>query len=103
MIVELGHAGLIERIEVDTAHFKGNYPDICSVHGAMITAGTRQSIITQSMFWEEVLLEHKLGPDAVHVFEADRLSASAPVSHVRLAIHPDGGISRFRVFGRLVS
>ena len=101
IIFELGHAGLIERIEVDTAHFKGNYPDLCSVHGAKITAGTRQSIITQSMFWDEILPEQKLGPDAIHIYEADRIATAGPVTHLRLAIHPDGGISRFRAFGRL--
>jgi allantoicase len=31
IIVKLGAAGIVDRIEVDTAHYKGNYPDRCSV------------------------------------------------------------------------
>ena len=30
IIVKLGAAGIVERIEVDTCHYKGNYPDRCS-------------------------------------------------------------------------
>ena len=33
-IIELGTAGIIERIEVDTAHFRSNDPDRCSVQAA---------------------------------------------------------------------
>jgi allantoicase len=39
--------------------------------------------------------------DQVHVFEGSTLQDLGPVSHVRLNTHPDGGISRFRVFGHL--
>lgn len=100
IIVALGAAGRIERIEVDTACFKGNYPDVCAVQAAKFSAGTTQSIVSQSMFWDEILATQKLGPDAIHVFGPDRLRAPDPVTHLRLAIQPDGGISRFRVFGR---
>ena len=34
VIVALGHPGTIEEVEIDTAHFKGNYPDrvkLCAV------------------------------------------------------------------------
>jgi allantoicase len=103
IIVALGHVGRIERIEVDTACFKGNYPDVCSVQAALVSAGTTQSIITQSMFWDEILATQKLGPDANHVFGPELLAPSGPVTHLRLAIRPDGGISRFRVFGRLAA
>jgi allantoicase len=99
-LIALGHPGVISKIEVDTAHFKGNYPDRCSIQAAMVTGGTEESLVTQSMFWKTLLPEQKLEMDAIHSFEKE-VADIGPVSHVRLNIIPDGGISRLRLFGRL--
>ncbi|KAF7599136.1 MAG: allantoicase [Candidatus Dactylopiibacterium carminicum] len=96
-IIALAQPGVIERIEVDTAHFKGNFPDACSLQAAFMPAATEQTLVTQSMFWSELLAPQKLKADAVHVFE---LPAGARISHVRFNIFPDGGVSRLRLFGR---
>ncbi len=101
IIIALGAAGTVEAIEVDTCHFKGNFPDACSVQAASVTGGTDDSIITQSMFWPELLPAQKLSADTIHTFDAGQITADGPVTHVRLNIHPDGGVSRFRVFGKL--
>ncbi|HER27448.1 MAG TPA: allantoicase, partial [Rhodospirillales bacterium] len=100
MIIALGTAGQISAIEIDTAHFKGNFPDRCSVQAALIDDATDQSLITQAMFWQPLLGDMKMSADHIHRFEADDLAAMGPISHVRLNIHPDGGVSRFRVFGK---
>ena len=50
-IVALAHPGVIRKIDVDTAFFKGNYPDRCSLQAAYVAGGTDESLITQSMFW----------------------------------------------------
>jgi len=100
IIVQLGHPGNIERIELDTAHFKGNFPESCSVQAAMVEDGTDQSVVTQSMFWDELLGRSKLGMDAIHEFEGNAIGALGPISHLRLNIFPDGGVSRLRLFGR---
>lgn len=99
-VLALGAPGTIARIEVDTAHFKGNYPDRCSVQAALVEGGTDLSLITQSMFWPVLLPEQPLSMDAIHRF-ADQLAALGPVSHVRFNIHPDGGVSRLRLFGKV--
>ncbi|MEX0582439.1 MAG: allantoicase [Sneathiella sp.] len=99
-LIALGHPGTISKIEVDTAHFKGNYPDRCSIQGAMVTGGTEESLITQSMFWKTLLPEQKLEMDAIHPFEKEILDIGT-ISHIRLNIIPDGGISRLRLFGRI--
>ncbi|GAB3242819.1 allantoicase [Chitinimonas naiadis] len=99
-ILALGTTGLVERIEVDTAHFKGNYPDRCSVQAALVKGGTDQSLITQSMFWPVLLPEQPLGMDAIHHFDS-QLARLGPVSHVRFNIHPDGGVSRLRLWGKV--
>jgi allantoicase len=101
MIIALGAPGTIGRIEVDTAHFKGNYPDTCSLQAARVDFGTQQSLITQSMFWDELLAPQKLEADRIHTFDGNLISEMGPVSHVRFNITPDGGVSRLRLFGRL--
>ncbi|MCH8505077.1 MAG: allantoicase [Ectothiorhodospiraceae bacterium] len=100
-ILQLGCPGVIELVEVDTAHFKGNYPDRCSIQAARVDWGTEESIITQSMFWETLLPEQPLSADAVHTF-ASELQALGTISPIRLNIIPDGGISRLRLHGRPV-
>ena len=100
LIVKLGAVGVVERIEVDTAHFKGNFPDRCSVQAAKVEWGTGRSTVTQAMFWPELMGEQKLTGDAIHVFEGEAIRALGPVSHVKLNIFPDGGVSRLRIFGR---
>lgn len=99
-ILQLGAPGIIERIEVDTAHFKGNYPDRFSLQAARMEGGTDQSIVTQSMFWPQLIGEQKLSMDASHIFN-DELANPGPVSHVRLNIFPDGGVSRLRLWGKV--
>jgi allantoicase len=101
IIIKLGAAGCLDRIEVDTAYFKGNFPDKCSIQAAFVTSGTDQSVITQSMFWDEMMAPSKLKADHQAYFGSDEILMKIPVTHLRLNIHTDGGISRFRVFGRL--
>ena len=60
--------------------------------------GLTDALITDAMFWEELMPRQKLGPDAEHTFR-DALRDLGPVTHVRVNIHPDGGISRLRLFG----
>jgi allantoicase len=98
VILALGHPGTIRRIEVDTAHFKGNYPDRVSVEAALF-AGNGEAVAA-SNGWQTLLPESKLQMDQQHYFEAE-LEKPGPVSHVRMSIYPDGGVSRFRVFGNL--
>jgi allantoicase len=101
-IVALARPGRITAVEVDTAHFKGNYPDRCSLRGALVAAGTPEAIVTQAMFWPQLLGERKLEMDRQHSFDPDAASSSSIVSHVRFDIFPDGGVSRLRLFGQPV-
>lgn len=100
-VLELGTAGLIDEITVDTAHFKGNYPDRCFVQAAAAAEGTPAEIAAQAETWPILLPEVKLQADHIHVF-GDTLANLGPVRFVRLNILPDGGVSRLRVVGRAV-
>lgn len=101
-IIELGCKTQVEKIEVDTAHFKGNYPDSVSIQAADVSFGTDESVVTQSMFWQELLSPNKTEMDKQHYFEAADLNDIGPVTHVKLNLHPDGGVSRLRIWGKPV-
>jgi allantoicase len=90
-VIRLGTPGVIARVEIDTNHFKGNYPDSASLEGRH-PDGT----------WTELLPQTKLRAHHRHLF-AKQLRVTAPVSQVRLNIFPDGGISRLRVYGRVAA
>jgi len=97
-VLALGMPGRVRRIEVDTAHFKGNYPDRCSLRGASPGSHDPAMLSGQSAQWPTLLPECKLRADAIHVFEQECLDAGV-ITHVRLDIYPDGGVSRLRLWG----
>ncbi len=96
VILALGHPGRIEKIEVDTAHFKGNYPDRVSLEAARFAAV--EEVRYDSDRWQTLLPESKLEMHKQHYFESE-LEDIGVVSHVRMSIYPDGGVSRLRVYG----
>ncbi len=98
VILALGQPGVIERAEIDTAHFKGNYPDRVSLEGAMFDSDDEAG--HDSKQWQTLLPESKLKMDQQHYFD-DTLVDIGPVSHVRMSIYPDGGVSRIRLFGKV--
>jgi allantoicase len=100
-VLKLGASGIVEQVEIDTAHFKGNYPDRASLQAALVAEGAHDvdRVVRESARWQVLLPESKLGADAQHVFS--ELGNLGPVSHVRLSMYPDGGISRLRLFGKL--
>ena len=100
MIVALGRPGIVERVEVDTAHFKGNYPDRVSVEAALFENHAQAT--ADSERWQALLPETKLSMDQQHYFDTE-VDGLGPVSHVRMSIYPDGGVSRLRLFGRVAA
>jgi allantoicase len=100
-IVKLGVAGTIHRVEVDTAHFKGNFPDGCSVEICHAEGADAESSRLGAANWRQLLPRVPLKADHIHVFRRE-LHDGGAATHVRLNIYPDGGVSRFRVFGRAV-
>ena len=88
VIVQLATEGAVRRIEVDTNHFKGNYPDTASIEGS-----------TDGKNWSELLPRTKLEAHTRH-FIIDELTSAGPFTHLRLNVYPDGGVSRLRVWGR---
>jgi allantoicase len=96
-IVKLGVPGTIRRVEVDTAHFKGNFPESCSLD-ACYAEGSAATAISETA-WQPLLQRTKLKADHRHTFRGE-LQRASPATHVRFKIFPDGGVSRLRLFGR---
>jgi allantoicase len=97
VILKLAVPGAIGRILVDTGHFKGNYPDSCSLEGCKTENDA--DVIHGAIDWSTILPQQKLAADREHEFSAEIIS-KLTYSHVRLNIFPDGGISRLRLFGK---
>jgi allantoicase len=91
-VIRLGHAGGISKVEIDTNHFKGNFPDSASIEGRLAPSDE----------WRELLPPTKLKAHHRHFFTKE-LRRIGPVSHLRLNIFPDGGVSRLRVYGTLAT
>lgn len=100
-LLKLGHAGEIKMVEIDTTHFKGNYPDRASIQAAYAPNGL-QDPVDQGALWQVLMPEVKLEMDKQHVFTREIQQLGA-VTHVRLNIFPDGGVSRIRLFGHVAA
>jgi allantoicase len=100
VIVRLAHKGVIEKICVDTCHFKGNYPDSCLIEGTILDIEQESKASAGDVKWSTILPLSKLQADHEHYFENEILTRE-PVTHVRLSIFPDGGVSRMRLWGSI--
>ncbi len=102
LIIKFGKSGLIKKLEIDTHHFKGNYPDTCSIQTAYITKNVSNNfIVRNSKKWKYILNKSKLSANKKHVFKKFLLRRNKE-NLLRINIYPDGGISRIRAFGNFV-
>ncbi len=100
-VIALGHKAKIDSVLVDTAFFKGNYPDRCSIQAINFTENNlSQQQCVDSDQWPLLLDQQKLQMDAEHRFEKELKNIGA-ITHIRLNIFPDGGVSRLRLIGKL--
>lgn len=99
IILELGRRGRVSHVDIDTAHFKGNFPHQISIQAALLAGEWDAHRVDPSMHWPSLLEPQFLSADSEHRFES-ALRDPGPISHVRVNIHPDGGVSRIRIFGR---
>jgi allantoicase len=98
VIIKLGRPGQIRRVEVDTAHFKGNFPESCSLEACYVEEPASEALTELTLPWTSLLPRTKLQAHARHFFDRELLDAGV-ASHLRFSIFPDGGVSRLRVYG----
>ncbi len=94
-IIRLATAGTIEKLEIDTTHFKGNAPGRCVVEGV-----SAPGVAAAALAGWRLLVGSTLQPHTRHFFDDD-LRRIGPVTHLRLSVYPDGGVARFRAWGVL--
>ncbi|MEV7414964.1 allantoicase [Streptomyces sp. NPDC089919] len=99
-LVRLGAPGIIRGIVVDTAHFRGNFPQQVSIAAAAFE-GTPSvaELLAAEDAWEEIVPRTPVRGHAANGFTVD---SGRRYTHVRVNQHPDGGIARLRVHGEVL-
>jgi allantoicase len=92
----------IDKIEISTHHFKGNFPSHCSLQAAYLpNSKNSKQIVKSSNNWKYLLKDAKLSANKVHVFK-NNLMKKDKINFIKINIFPDGGISRFRIYGKSI-
>uniref|UniRef100_A0A7S3LGT8 Allantoicase domain-containing protein n=1 Tax=Amphora coffeiformis TaxID=265554 RepID=A0A7S3LGT8_9STRA len=104
-VLKLGHpTNAVDRIILDTKHFRGNYPESVLLEGCYVENDDFLLSGDDSVVeWFTLVPRGRMAPDAEHVYETSKnqvLNADRLISHVRLSIFPDGGVSRVRVYAK---
>ncbi|MFP5021659.1 allantoicase [Pseudonocardia phyllosphaerae] len=97
-LVRLGAAGVVDHVVVDTAWFKGNYPPEVSVEAASVEGYPSADELAKAT-WHEIVPRSACAGHTENVYD---VADDRRFTHVRLLIHPDGGVARLRVLGRVL-
>ncbi|MFG2193504.1 allantoicase [Streptomyces sp. NPDC048639] len=99
-LVRLGTPGVIRGIVVDTAHFRGNYPQAVSIEATAVDGSpSPEELLAPEVKWTEIVPRTAIGGHAANGFVVE---AEQRFTHLRVNQHPDGGIARLRVHGVVV-
>ncbi|KUF16401.1 allantoicase [Streptomyces silvensis] len=100
-LVRLGAPGVVHGIVIDTAHFRGNYPQAVSVEGASVEGSpTPEELLADDVKWTTLVPRTPVGGHAANGFAVD---VPQRFTHLRVNQHPDGGIARLRVYGEVLA
>ncbi|MGW6025533.1 allantoicase [Streptomyces sp. NPDC055099] len=100
-LVRLGAPGVVRGIVIDTAHFRGNYPQAVSVEGTSVDGSpTPEELLSDDVKWTTLVPRTAVGGHAANGFAVD---LEQRFTHLRVNQHPDGGIARLRVYGEVVA
>ncbi|KAL1877067.1 Allantoicase [Diaporthe australafricana] len=95
-VIRLGAPALVQRLVVDTAYFRGNFPQKVKVDAIEWNDGGEPPAAAEA--WQEVVEPSKTGPDQEHEYSSK--IQDKPFTHVKLTMIPDGGVKRIRVFAK---
>ncbi|WP_328767687.1 allantoicase [Streptomyces sp. NBC_00286] len=99
-LVRLGAPGVVRGVVVDTAHFRGNYPQAVSVEGVSVPGSpSPEELLSDDVKWTTLVPRTAVGGHAVNGFD---VALEQRFTHLRVNQHPDGGIARLRVYGEVV-
>ncbi|MGW0519733.1 allantoicase [Crossiella sp. NPDC003009] len=95
VVIRLGVPGIPRSVTVDTSFFKGNFPEQATVHGAALDGYPGPAELAAAEWVELVPRSPLLG----HTHNTFAVATPLRITHIRLTIHPDGGVARLRVHG----
>jgi allantoicase len=98
-IIRLGVSGQVHGVVVDTAWFKGNAPAHVTVQALTLPGYPSVADLLASGDWETIVPKSAVEPDAVNRFEISQSQRQRRRTHLKLIIHPDGGVARLRAHG----
>eukprot|EP00745_Piridium_sociabile_P000752 TRINITY_DN104876_c0_g1_i1.p1 TRINITY_DN104876_c0_g1~~TRINITY_DN104876_c0_g1_i1.p1 ORF type:complete len:610 (-),score=64.80 TRINITY_DN104876_c0_g1_i1:261-2090(-) len=122
-VLKLAKKGTVEVIEVDTNHFKGNFPESVTLQGCCRPDLFAKDVLKQtewfdnprnmrSVSWKTILPRTKLNGHQRRMFIQEDCSLEnfdaedavvvdvKDITHLRVTMFPDGGLSRIRLYGR---
>lgn len=94
VIIRLATPTVVSKIVVDTAHFRGNFPESIDVCGGDFVD---ESAVDPTSGWATLVSRTQTKADFEHEYPVAHTSA---ITHIKLTIYPDGGVKRIRVYGR---
>lgn len=97
-VVRLGAPGIVHGVVIDTSWFRGNYPPHASVEATGVEGYPSPAELDRAD-WVPLVPKSAIAGDSDNCFAVED---GRRFTHVRLSIHPDGGVARFRVHGRPV-
>ncbi|MCX4585009.1 allantoicase [Streptomyces sp. NBC_01481] len=98
-LVRLGAPGVVRGIVIDTAHFRGNYPQAVSVEATAVAGSPSPGeLLADDVKWTTLVPRTVIGGHAANGFTVD---VEQRFTHLRVNQHPDGGIARLRVYGEV--
>jgi len=99
-IVKLGLPGVVHGVVVDTAYFKGNYPEQCELEACSVDGDpSLAQLDDRATKWFSLMPKSSLAGDSRNPFP---IAPSGRITHLRFKIYPDGGVARLRVHGEVV-
>jgi allantoicase len=102
LILKLLNGKEIDKIEISTHHFKGNFPSHCSLQATYLkNSKNSKQIVNSSIKWKYLLKDSKLSANKIHIFK-NNLMKKDKINFIKINIFPDGGISRFRIYGKSI-
>ncbi len=101
-VIKLAHPGLVKFIHIDTLHFKGNFPATCAVRSIYAPGASKKYLSNPETAWNTLLPKSTMQADSDHEFR-NEINHIGMTSHVKLEMHPDGGVGRLRVYGSITN
>ena len=103
-IIRLAGSMKCTGVIVETKHYKGNYPESCSIEGGIMVNNVFQGMHLSRRFKLYADARYGLGKypqisdDIMNIGDIEDCGS---ITHVKIYMYPDGGISRLRIYGIL--